>query len=61
MYGGHCGAGTNNYFFANGKIYYCGNSIDLPPIGSSDMSFEELEKTQLNFDRSYCYKELICE
>jgi hypothetical protein len=32
MYGGQCGAGTNNYFFANGKAYYCGNCIDLPPV-----------------------------
>ena len=26
MYGGQCGAGTNNYFFANGKVYYCGQA-----------------------------------
>lgn len=61
MYGGQCGAGTNNYFFANGKIYYCGNCINLPPIGPSNMSLEELEKTRLEFDRNYCFKEKICE
>lgn len=60
MYGGQCGSGINNYFFANGKIYYCGNCIDLPPIGPSSMPFEELEKTRLEFDRNYCYKETIC-
>lgn len=59
MYGGRCGAGSNNYFFANGKVYYCGNCIDLPPIGNSGMSFFELEKRFLEFDRNNCYKESI--
>lgn len=59
MYGGNCGAGTNNYFFANGKVYFCGNCIDLPPIADSDISFYELEKIHLEFDRSHCYKESI--
>lgn len=59
MYGGQCGAGTNNYFFANGKIYYCGNCIDLPPLGPSSMSFFELEKIALDFDRNKCYKESL--
>ena len=57
MYGGRCGAGTNNYFFSNGNVYYCGNCIDLPPVGKSDMSFEDLEKISLEFNRDYCYKE----
>ena len=59
MYGGQCGAGTNNYFFANGKVYYCGNCIDLPPLGPSSMSFRELEKINLQFDRNHCYKETL--
>ena len=59
MYGGQCGAGTNNYFFANGKVYYCGNCIDLPPVGNSGKRFEELEKITLTFDRNYCYKESL--
>ncbi len=59
MYGGQCGAGTNNYFFSNGKVYFCGNCIDLPPVGSSDMTFEELEKISLQFDRNHCYKEAL--
>lgn len=61
MYGGKCGSGTNNYFFANGNIYYCGNCIDLPPVAPSDTPFEELEKINLEFDRNFCYKESICE
>lgn len=59
MYGGKCGAGTNNYFFANGKVYYCGNCIDLPPIADSGISFFELEKIKMEFDRKYCYKESL--
>ena len=59
MYGGQCGAGTNNYFFANGKVYYCGNCVDLPPLADSSVSFFELEKIALSFDRSRCYKESL--
>lgn len=61
MYGGQCGSGLNNFFFANGNIYYCGNCIDLPPIGPSSMPFEALEDISLKFDRNYCYKESLCE
>ena len=59
MYGGQCGAGINNYFFANGKVYYCGNCMDLPPVADSSITFEELEKKSqnLDFDRNHCYKE----
>lgn len=59
MYGGKCGAGINNYFFANDNIYYCGNCIDLPPLASSDRSLFELEKISLDFDRNNCYKESV--
>lgn len=59
MYGGRCGAGANNYFFANGKVYYCGNCIDLPPLGPSGIPFLELEQRTLEFDRARCYKELV--
>ncbi len=61
MYGGQCGAGKNNFFFANGKVYICGNCIDRLPIGNSNMPFEMLENVSLEFDRNYCYKELTCE
>ena len=59
MYGGQCGSGISNYFFANNNIYYCGNCIDLPPLGPSSKSFFELEKIHLDFDRNYCYKEYL--
>lgn len=59
MYGGMCGAGLNNFFFANGKVYLCGNCIDLPSIGRSNIGFEELEKITLGFDRNCCFKESL--
>lgn len=59
MYGGQCGAGINNYFFANGKVYFCGNCIDLPSVADSNISFYELEKlaSSVDFNRDRCYKE----
>lgn len=59
MYGGQCGAGINNYFFANGKVYFCGNCVDLPAVGDSSMAFEELEHISLQFNRNFCYKESL--
>lgn len=59
MYGGMCGAGTNNYFFSNGKVFLCGNCIDLPPIGNSGISFYDLERISFKFDRNTCYKESL--
>ncbi|RAX55328.1 radical SAM protein [Helicobacter sp. 16-1353] len=59
MYGGLCGVGVNNYFFSNGKVYLCGNCIDLPHIKNSDTGFFELEKIALKFNRSKCYKEIL--
>ena len=61
MYGGQCGSGMNNFFFANGNVYYCGNCIDLPPLCPSNSPFDELEKITLNYKRNYCYRETICE
>lgn len=61
MYGGRCGAGTNNYFYANGNVYLCGNCVDLPPVGKSSISLYELEKLHYQFDRRHCYKESLCE
>lgn len=61
MYGGLCGAGMNNYFYANGNIYICGNCIALPPIGKSDTPLSQLETITFDFDRRKCYKETLCE
>lgn len=61
MYGGKCGAGMNNFFYANGYVYICGNCIDMTPLGECDTPFEKLENLKLGFDRNHCYKESICE
>lgn len=61
MFGGECGAGANNFFFSNGKVYLCGNCIDLPPVAMSDTPLTELEKISLVFNRTMCYKESLCE
>lgn len=61
MYGGMCGAGMNNFFYANGNVYICGNCIDMAPLGKSDMPFSQLETLKFDFDRNHCYKESLCE
>lgn len=61
MYGGLCGAGMNNFFFANGNVYLCGNCIDIGPLAKSDIPFSQLELYHYNFNRNHCYKEVICE
>lgn len=61
MYGGMCGAGMNNIFYANGYVYICGNCVDMEPLGTSDMPLVEFENLSYEFDRRHCYKEIICE
>lgn len=58
MYGGRCGAGRNNFFFAQGNIYVCGNCVDRPPLAKSSLPFSQLEKICGNGYRGQgCYKE----
>ena len=58
MYGGLCGAGMDNIFYANNRIYICGNCIDLlslpaqTPLDKIDFKIE-------NFERSKCYRESL--
>lgn len=59
MYGGLCGAGMNNFFYANGEIYMCGNCVDLEPLGKSDIPIANLERIKLDFNREFCYKETV--
>ena len=61
MYGGKCGAGMNNFFFANGKVFLCGNCVDLPALADSCETLDNLDKVTLDFDRKHCYKESLCE
>ena len=57
MYGGMCGAGINNIFFANGNAYLCGNCVDLPPIAKADTTIDRIKPDIPEFDRHSCFKE----
>lgn len=59
MYGGMCGAGMNNIFYANGKIYVCGNCVDIQNPFSSDTPLDAVQFDILDFDRKCCYKESV--
>lgn len=59
MYGGRCGAGINNFYFADGWVWLCGNCIDLAPVCAADVPFDEIPLTALSFDRDYCFHEGI--
>lgn len=62
MYGGLCGAGMDNLYYANAKVWICGNCIDLPPIGDYEVDPDTIEPMAINaFDRKRCYHELIKE
>ncbi len=58
MYGGMCGAGINNIFYSNGKIYLCGNCVDLPPIAEYSSSLDQITCDIDEFDRKECYREI---
>lgn len=57
MYGGKCGAGINNIFYANGQVYLCGNCVDLPAIADADTPIDCITPTMPRFDRDTCYHE----
>lgn len=57
MYGGMCGAGINNIFYANGNAYICGNCVDLPPIAKADTPIDRIKPDIPEFDRDSCFKE----
>lgn len=59
MYGGMCGAGIDNIFYANGKIYICGNCIDLPFSLSAETPLDEIRFDVGGFDRQCCFKEVF--
>ena len=58
MYGGMCGAGINNIFFSNNRIFICGNCIDLKSL-PYDTPLDKIDFSLKLFDRHYCYKEII--
>ena len=57
MYGGMCGAGINNIFYANGNVYLCGNCVDLPPIAKADTPIDRINPEIPKFDRNTCFRE----
>lgn len=59
MYGGMCGAGINNIFYANGKIYVCGNCVDIQTPFTSDTPLDAVKFDIPDFDRNCCYKESV--
>lgn len=59
MYGGMCGAGINNLFYTNGKIYICGNCVDTSSPFTSDTQLAKVKYDIPVFDRNYCYKESV--
>lgn len=59
MYGGMCGAGVNNLFYANRKIYICGNCVDIDSPFASDVPLDKVDFAIPEFDRSCCYKESV--
>lgn len=61
MYGGLCGAGMDNLFYANGQIYICGNCIDLPFCMPSDTPLDNVKFRIKEFDRNCCFKEVFTE
>ena len=58
MYGGMCGAGINNIFYANGNVYLCGNCVDLPVIANSAVLLDNIDPDLPLFDRKQCYREI---
>lgn len=58
MYGGMCGAGINNIFYANNRIYICGNCIDLESL-PYETPLDQVKFSVKKFDRHNCYKESI--
>ena len=59
MYGGLCGAGINNLFYANGYVYLCGNCIDIPTKYPAATPLDNIRFAVPDFDRQHCYKEVF--
>lgn len=59
MYGGMCGAGINNIFYANGKVYLCGNCVDFTSIADASAPLESISPNLPKFDRKKCYREIM--
>lgn len=49
----------DNIFYANGKIFICGNCIDLPFSMPYDTPLNEVGFDVIDFDRNCCFKEVF--
>lgn len=59
MYGGMCGAGIDNIFYANNKIFVCGNCIDVDMSFPANTPLDCINFNVSSFDRTNCYKESV--
>lgn len=59
MYGGLCGAGMDNVFYANGKVFICGNCIDLAFSLPAETPLDSIKFDVKEFDRRCCFKEVF--
>ena len=59
MYGGKCAAGIDNLYFANGRIFICGNCVDLPTPYISSTPLDDVDFNISHSDRNLCYKESL--
>lgn len=59
MYGGMCGAGIDNIFYSNGKIFICGNCIDLQFSIPYNTPLDKVSFNINEFDRNCCFKEVF--
>lgn len=57
-YGGKCGAGINNIFYSNNKVYICGNCVDIKSHIDIDTPVDEIDFSIKEFDREFCYKDM---
>lgn len=59
MYGGLCGAGINNPFYSNGKIFLCGNCVDVDTSYPYNTELDDINFSLPEFDRTKCYKDCV--
>lgn len=58
MYGGQCAAGVDNFYFANNKVWICGNCVDLDPICEATIPLDLIKIAKPEYNR-VCYHDFI--
>ena len=59
IYGGLCAAGMDNIFYANNRIFICGNCIDLPISLPVETDLDKIDFGVDVFNRKRCFKEVF--